>query len=142
MCRSAHISPATPLLHIYDLLYHTVFSFSSPMNAPTNNPKISYKKRSGNLVLRFANCLPDLNFQFSIFNQAKTADCFAIDCLIIGLYINYHLASSSALVALFFFLATYLEYLESFLSRRKNTKAIAPRITATSTNQRPTFADL
>lgn len=40
-----------------------------------NEPKISYKKRSGNLVLRFANCLPDLNFQFSIFNfQLKSKD--------------------------------------------------------------------
>ena len=38
------ISPATPLLHIYDLLYHTVFSFSSPMDAPTNNQIISYNK--------------------------------------------------------------------------------------------------
>ena len=36
---------------------------------PTIKQLISYKqKRSGNNVLHFANCLPDLNFPFSIFN--------------------------------------------------------------------------
>ena len=36
---------------------------------PTIKQLISYKQqRSGNNVLHFANCLPDLNFPFSIFN--------------------------------------------------------------------------
>ena len=33
-----------------------------------NEPKISYKKRSGNIAMRFAKQLPDRNFLFSIFN--------------------------------------------------------------------------
>ena len=33
-----------------------------------NEPKISYKKRSGNITLRFAKQLPDRNFLFYILN--------------------------------------------------------------------------
>ena len=33
-----------------------------------NEPKISYKKQSGNITMRFAKQLPDRNFLFSIFN--------------------------------------------------------------------------
>ena len=37
------------------------------MNAPTIK-----QKRSGDNVLHFANCLPDLNFPFSTFNFKKS----------------------------------------------------------------------
>lgn len=33
-----------------------------------NEPKISYKKRSGNITMRFAKQLPDRKFLFYIFN--------------------------------------------------------------------------
>ena len=39
------------------------------MNAPTIK-----QKRSGDDVLHFANCLPDLNFPFSTFNFKKITD--------------------------------------------------------------------
>ena len=43
------------------------------ISAPTNKQQLSYKqKRSGNNVLRFANCLPDRNFPFSTFNFKKS----------------------------------------------------------------------
>ena len=56
--------------HIKTYVFKQSHSSSGrPMNAPTNKQQLSYKKTVGKtLVCIIANCLPDLNFPFSIFH--------------------------------------------------------------------------